>query len=136
MNREQSRYKDHPDTTAQEAQRLLERIQRGPVTMAAEAPPGENREHREHRLAAEAGARRYAETLQAGIDAVDDQDLRRAALVARAVECAGWLSASTISGGAAEDRRAMLDLVAVGVFTFHPAEPGRHLACYRLAAPR
>lgn len=124
----------YPDTAVREAQRLLERIQRGPVTMAADAPPGENREHR---LAAAAGAYAYADRLASDIERgrVDEPYLRRAALVARAAECAGWLSADPVRDDRQTDA-SMGSLIDVGVFAFHPAVPGKYVACYRLVAPR
>lgn len=124
-----------PDTIEQQADRVLERVRRGGDVMAAEAREvGEDVERRDFRLAAEHGARRYAEFLAGELEAgnLNNRLLREATLVAQATGLAGWLSGAALTG---EDRDAMRNLVAQGFFEYYPRVPGEWVACYRLVAP-
>lgn len=129
----------YPDTIEAGARRLslLKLVLEGAEVLAEEAAElATDPERQDFRRAAEAGARHYAKALQADIDAcrIDEGLTRKANLVARAAGCAGWLSASGMSGDS-QSQLAMRDLVAEGVFAFYPAVPGQWVACYRLVAP-
>jgi hypothetical protein len=126
----------YPDTRIAAATRILDRIRRGGDVMAEEAlEVGEDAERRRFRLAAEQGARAYASLLETQIvdNSVTDLTLQMAELVARATECAGWLSTTTVQGDGREE--AMRRLIAAGFFARYEAVPGEWVACYRLVAP-
>lgn len=125
----------YPDTLVQAAARILERIEIGAEELSE--PPAhfqEDAEHRTFRLAAEAGARAYAEVLrqEIGQARVTGLILDKAELVATAANCAGWLTAD---GAASYREEARAELIRSGVFVFHPAVPGQYVACDRLVAP-
>lgn len=119
-----------PDTIEQAAGRILERIERGAELLSVEPDHyTEDEEQTAFRLAAYAGARAYAEYLRQAIEggSVTDALLAQAELVETGAQCAGWLSASGVVRAP-----AMQDLVRQGFFVYHPAVPGRYVACYRL----
>jgi hypothetical protein len=123
------------DTAEAEARHLLERIRENITILAEEAATlDDDEERRGFLLDAEGGARRYADDLQADIEGgrTDERALRKAALVALAAGCAGWLTASGMSG---DNQPLMRALTEEGVFAFYPAVPGRWVACYRLVVP-
>jgi hypothetical protein len=134
----------YPDTAVLAAGRLLERIEAG-AEQLSETPTHfeEDAEHRKFRLAAAAGARAYAVVLRHEIEQgritefeqgrITELMLDKAELVATSATYAGWL---TPSGSAHYREQARKELISSGVFVFHPAVPGRYVACDRLVTPR
>lgn len=125
----------YPDTLEQAAGRLLQRIERGCVSLGA--PPThfeEDDEHRTFRLAAVDGALAYAALLAEQIEQgqVTELGLEMAELVATTAERAGWVSATGAVTGRGEARER---LEREGFLAFYPPVPGQWVACYRLVAP-
>lgn len=124
-----------PDTMEQAAERALSRIEHG--FRILDNPPRhfeEDAEQRAFRLAARDGASAYCRLMDRQIERciLTPLMLEKADLVGTAATCAGWISATGAVVGRGE---ALQELLTEGFLEFHPAVPGRFVACYRLQVP-